>query len=116
MYVSLALNMTATAPRVSADLIADLVHDTYSHFTPVSGKPRSNAAPGTKEWLPLAGIVLTGLEETKGDNGTRCVALGSGLKCLPLAKIKEGQGQIVHDSHAEILTLRAFNLYESTAR
>ena len=33
----------------------------------------------------------------------------TGMKCIPAHRVKQAQGIILHDSHAEILALRAFN-------
>lgn len=41
----------------------------------------------------------------------KCVALATGMKCLPQHRIHDLQGNVVHDSHAEILALRAFNRF-----
>ncbi|GAB7358005.1 hypothetical protein MBLNU230_g0170t1 [Neophaeotheca triangularis] len=31
------------------------------------------------------------------------------MKCLPVDKVRQAQGNVLHDSHAEVLALRAFN-------
>lgn len=36
-------------------------------------------------------------------------ALRTGMKCLPTAKIPQAAGTVLHDWHAEILAIRAFN-------
>ena len=42
----------------------------------------------------------------------KCAALATGMKCLPQAKVNIAlQGNVIHDSHAEILALRAFNRF-----
>lgn len=41
----------------------------------------------------------------------RCAALATGMKCLPQDKIHTLHGNVIHDSHAEILALRAFNRF-----
>ncbi|KAF2721714.1 hypothetical protein K431DRAFT_312338 [Polychaeton citri CBS 116435] len=110
----------------NADIIAECVLRAVSAL-PAKFKPRS-LADGRKEWTPVAGIVLS-----KGDvrepgerylssakvtsNGRRedstahvtCVALATGMKCLPAAKLSLANGNVLHDWHAEILALRAFN-------
>lgn len=35
----------------------------------------------------------------------------TGMKCLPRSKIADARGSILHDCHAEIVALRAFNRY-----
>jgi tRNA-specific adenosine deaminase 1 len=33
------------------------------------------------------------------------------MKCLPAAKLRDANGVALHDSHAEVLALRAFNCF-----
>ena len=33
------------------------------------------------------------------------------MKCLPAAKLPQAQGQVLHDWHAEVLAIRAFNRF-----
>lgn len=70
---------------------------------PKRGKPlvRSN---GVKEWTVLAGVVLDIPE-----SGFECVALATGVKSTPETHFNAGK--VLHDCHAEILALRAFNLF-----
>ena len=35
----------------------------------------------------------------------------TGMKCLPAAKVPGTRGCVLHDCHAEVLALRAFNLF-----
>lgn len=39
------------------------------------------------------------------------LCITTGVKCVPDSKIRNSQGMILHDSHAEILAIRAFNYY-----
>lgn len=39
----------------------------------------------------------------------KCVSLATGMKCLAHAKVQTARGNVLHDSHAEILALRGFN-------
>nr|POE88180.1 trna-specific adenosine deaminase 1 [Quercus suber] len=41
--------------------------------------------------------------------GLLCAALATGMKCLPQSKIAQARGNVLHDWHAEILAIRAFN-------
>ena len=52
-----------------------------------------------------------GLEQQDAGNGygLTCVALATGMKCLPHAKLAQAQGDVLHDWHAEVLALRGFN-------
>lgn len=63
---------------------------------------RSN---GTNEWTVLASIVAI----DKFSNDFRLISLGTGVKALPDAFLHRSNGKMVHDCHAEILALRAFN-------
>ncbi|KAH7635005.1 adenosine deaminase/editase [Sordaria sp. MPI-SDFR-AT-0083] len=86
-----------------ADAIASAVHEEFSKL-PAKRKPsvRDN---GLHEWVPMAGIVA------KGPNGLKCVALATGMKCLPASKLPQAKGVTIHDWHAEILAIRAFNRF-----
>ncbi|KAL1961319.1 hypothetical protein VTO42DRAFT_47 [Malbranchea cinnamomea] len=88
------------------DRIASLVH---AHFNalPERSKPKIHAN-GKREWIPLSGIVLVTGENTPQEELT-CVALATGAKCLSQSQISNCQGLVLHDGHAEILALRAFN-------
>ncbi|KAK3397857.1 adenosine deaminase/editase [Sordaria brevicollis] len=87
----------------NADAIASAVLEEFSKL-PAKRKPsvRDN---GLHEWVPMAGIVA------KGPNGVKCVALATGMKCLPASKLPQANGVAVHDWHAEILAIRAFNRF-----
>lgn len=41
----------------------------------------------------------------------RCIALATGMKCAPASHLTTAQGTVLHDSHAEILALRALSLH-----
>ncbi|KAH6854933.1 adenosine deaminase/editase [Chaetomium sp. MPI-CAGE-AT-0009] len=60
---------------------------------------------GLREWVPLSGIVV------KGPNFLKCVALATGMKCLPASKLPHANGVALHDWHAEVLAIRAFNRF-----
>ncbi|KAI5922315.1 adenosine deaminase/editase [Camillea tinctor] len=89
---------------VTADLVASLVQQQYDQL-PAKRKPvvRDN---GLHEWVPLSGIVAQGK-----DNKLKCISLATGMKCLPAAKLAQAQGNILHDWHAEVLAIRAFNRF-----
>eukprot|EP00842_Homolaphlyctis_polyrhiza_P002396 jgi/Hompol1/3157/HPOL_003142-RA len=75
---------------------------------PKRGKPVHRSA-SQREWTVLAGIVMqqaTGhtTGQFEPDSGV-CVALGTGLKCLPLASLPS-DGSAVADSHAEVICRR----------
>ncbi|OJD22836.1 hypothetical protein ACJ73_05813 [Blastomyces percursus] len=70
--------------------IARLVHS-YFDALPKRSKPTIHP-DGSREWVPLSGIVLV-----------------TGAKCLTFSQINQCRGMVLHDSHAEILAIRAFN-------
>lgn len=86
-----------------ADRIASLVITTFNEEN-LKGKPctRSN---GTSEWTVLAGLVAI-----DGDS-LELLCLTTGVKATPQKELRRSQGKIVHDCHAEILCLRAFNTF-----
>ncbi|TEA20210.1 tRNA-specific adenosine deaminase 1 [Colletotrichum sidae] len=83
------------------DLVADLVLHHFSTLPP-KRKPqvRDN---GLHEWVPLSGIVA------EQDGVLACLSLATGMKCLPASKLPFAKGNALHDWHAEVLAIRAFN-------
>ena len=63
---------------------------------------RSN---GVKEWTVLAGVVAV----DRMTNKLRLISIATGVKALPDFLLVRSGGRMVHDCHAEILALRAFN-------
>ena len=82
------------------DAVARAVHAVYASL-PKTGKPQ----PG--EWTVLAGIVLL-----RPGAAAKCVALGTGTKCLTTTQIAaDASGESVHDAHAEVCARRALRAY-----
>lgn len=85
------------------DKIAKLCIDKYKSLKK-TGKPRDN------EWTVLAGVVL----KDEGDN-LKIVSLATGTKCLGYKELVNtnlyDMGSRLSDSHAEVLTRRAFIRY-----
>ncbi|KFY21200.1 hypothetical protein V491_03083, partial [Pseudogymnoascus sp. VKM F-3775] len=46
-----------------------------------------------------------------GEDGLTCLALGTGMKCLPSKKIPKANGTVLHDWHAEVVALRSINCF-----
>ncbi|CAO2653176.1 Nn.00g025870.m01.CDS01 [Neocucurbitaria sp. VM-36] len=102
-----------------ADAIASCVLRTFDQL-PDKRKPRPRT-DGSREWVPLAGIVLSkGNRSTCTPKSVRHNALPesdidlfrrTGMKCLPSNKLALAHGNILHDWHAEVLAIRAFNRY-----
>ncbi|PYI17789.1 hypothetical protein BO99DRAFT_482960 [Aspergillus violaceofuscus CBS 115571] len=88
--------------------IARLVH---AHFDalPARSKPIVRD-DGTREWIPMAGMVVVRGENTTEEELT-CVAVTSGAKCLAASQLPNCKGLVLHDWHAEVLALRAFNYW-----
>ncbi|KAK4102972.1 hypothetical protein N658DRAFT_423017 [Parathielavia hyrcaniae] len=86
-----------------ADGIASAVLEEFRKL-PAKRKPavRDN---GLREWVPLSGIVV------EGPNFLKCVALATGMKCLPASKVSQANGVALHDWHAEVLAIRAFSRF-----
>ncbi|KAI7497468.1 hypothetical protein KC367_g5838 [Hortaea werneckii] len=98
------------------DAIAECVLSAF-HALPTKCKPR-RIGDGRREWVPLAGIVLSKappdtdiVHDDPPSNPLTCAALATGMKCLPHAKLPSAKGNILHDWHAEVLALRAFNRF-----
>lgn len=97
-------NVADTTSRTAnlADRVADSVLAKFVNL-PSKYKP-SKDSNEVDNWVPLSGIVLE-----HQDGALECVSLATGMKCLPTSKLRLAKGRILHDSHAEILALRAFN-------
>ncbi|KAE8351811.1 adenosine deaminase/editase [Aspergillus coremiiformis] len=88
--------------------IAGLVH---SHFDGLPARSKPTVRPdGTREWIPMCGIVVVKGEGTPSEE-LDCVVLTSGAKCLSASQVSSSKGLVLHDWHAEILALRAFNYW-----
>ncbi|KAI7856344.1 adenosine deaminase/editase [Circinella umbellata] len=75
---------------------------------PKAGKPTQHGSKKS-EWTVLA-CILQVYAKSKDDYSVQVVSLGTGLKCLPYSKLCK-QGQLVHDSHAEVIAKRGFQRY-----
>ncbi|CAG8926003.1 unnamed protein product [Penicillium salamii] len=79
--------------------IGSLVH---AHFDALPARSKPSTFPdGSREWIPMTGIVAV--------KGNFAVALGA--KCLSASHIPRCNGLVLHDCHAEILAIRAFNYW-----
>ncbi len=85
------------------DRVVTAVHENF-YALPLKSKPRV-FTNGIREWVPLSGIVVIGENES-----ITSLVLGTGMKCLPGSKVSLLEsGIVLHDWHAEILAIRAFN-------
>jgi len=58
----------------------------------------------------MSAIVLVEAAGTEAEF-LACISIGTGTKCLPALFIPKCRGTVLHDSHAEVLALRAFNVF-----
>ncbi|KAI9045729.1 tRNA-specific adenosine deaminase [Aspergillus affinis] len=103
--------------------VASLVHARFDGL-PSRSKPTVRS-DGTKEWIPMSGIVIVKGDyplhcllvwlfypnENTSSEKLTCVAVTSGAKCLSASQVPNCKGLVLHDWHAEILALRAFNYW-----
>ncbi|KAI8999612.1 hypothetical protein BC832DRAFT_586469, partial [Gaertneriomyces semiglobifer] len=104
----------------NTDLAAKVSSIVLRQFEKLPKKGKPVVKQGNKvEWTVLAGIVevrlpANGQDEKIGGNNDdpnmKCVALATGLKCLPPSLLSR-TGDCLNDSHAEILCRRLFQLY-----
>ncbi|TPX31031.1 hypothetical protein SmJEL517_g05543 [Synchytrium microbalum] len=87
--------------------VANVVMDTYTKL-PAKGKPRTSIDPNDPnpkfEWTVLSAIVI------RFGPIYYVAGLGSGTGVLPKSSYSKN-GELVHDSHAEVLARRAFVRY-----
>ncbi|NWI08443.1 ADAT1 deaminase, partial [Crypturellus soui] len=97
----------------SADEIAHLCYKHYSSVLPKQGKPDPN-----REWTSLAAVVKVEPAVCREDGASpestlvnkEVVAMGTGTKCIGENKMRK-TGDILNDSHAEIVAKRSFQRY-----
>ncbi|KAK9372284.1 adenosine deaminase/editase [Lipomyces chichibuensis] len=87
-----------------ANAIAELVFSRYK-FCPAKCKPTVRP-DGTREWTNLASVVVRTAE-----GELLCASIATGVKAMPDNTVATAGGRILHDCHAEILAIRAFNRY-----
>ncbi|CAG8888173.1 unnamed protein product [Penicillium egyptiacum] len=88
--------------------IASLVH---AHFDALPTRSKPTIFPdGSREWIPMAGIVAVKGVNTPSESLT-CISVTSGAKCLSASHLPRCRGLVLHDCHAEILAIRAFNYW-----
>ncbi|KAI8926770.1 adenosine deaminase/editase [Entophlyctis helioformis] len=91
-----------------AETVAQVVVDQFGKL-PKRGRPCMRSG-GRREWTVLAGIVQETPDSAGSGTRLRCVALGTGLKCLP-ESLLVSDGSVVNDSHAEVVCRRNFQRY-----
>ncbi|KAJ5351110.1 hypothetical protein N7452_000084 [Penicillium brevicompactum] len=97
-----------TSDTTLSSRIASLVH---AHFNALPTRSKPSIFPdGSREWIPMTGIVAVKGENTPLESLT-CLTVTSGAKCLSASHIPRCNGLVLHDCHAEILAIRAFNYW-----
>ncbi|CAN2389367.1 tRNA-specific adenosine deaminase activity [Pristimantis euphronides] len=87
-----------------ADEIAALCYEHYRTKLPKKGQPDTS-----KEWTLMAAVIQ--VESTAGKTDVKkVVAIGTGTKCIGQSKLRK-TGDILQDSHAEIIAKRSFQRY-----
>ncbi|GAA5963530.1 hypothetical protein JCM3765_006270 [Sporobolomyces pararoseus] len=89
-----------------ADILARSVTNKYASLPP-NGKPRPRTN-GSPSWTVLAGFSL--YRSTGETTEAHCVSIGTGLKAIPHSKLPR-HGDVLHDSHAEVIARRGFKLW-----
>ncbi|XP_075694598.1 tRNA-specific adenosine deaminase 1 isoform X2 [Rhinoderma darwinii] len=88
----------------TADEIAALCYEHYRTKLPRQGQPNPS-----KEWTLMAAVIQVESAAGKTD-GKKVVAMGTGTKCIGQSKLRK-TGDILQDSHAEIIARRSFQRY-----
>ncbi|KAG8562842.1 hypothetical protein GDO81_015834 [Engystomops pustulosus] len=88
----------------TADEIAALCYEHYCTKLPKQGQPDTS-----KEWTLMAAVIQVMSSVGKTDV-RKVVALGTGTKCIGQSKLRKS-GDILQDSHAEIIAKRSFQRY-----
>lgn len=96
--------MSTLGNETLGNAIADAVVLAFNNVKTKAGKPTVRLN-GVSEWTVLSGLVAI-------ENGqVEVVTLATGVKAMPDEARAYSQGWIVHDMHAEMLSLRLFNWY-----
>ncbi|KAK9367052.1 adenosine deaminase/editase [Lipomyces kononenkoae] len=95
---------TGVAKYQLASEIAALAFTVYKSC-PAKCKPTVRP-DGTREWTNLASVVVR-----TADGKLLCTSVATGVKAMPDSTVATAGGRVLHDCHAEILAIRAFNRY-----
>jgi hypothetical protein len=93
-----------SVPTSLAHEVAVCAHAAFATLPP-RGKPSAH------EWTVLSAVIAVARDE-HGENPPRlrCIALGTGTKCIGRGSLR-ADGTIVNDSHAEVIARRALCRY-----
>ncbi|KAK9235359.1 adenosine deaminase/editase [Lipomyces kononenkoae] len=95
---------TAVDNYTLANSIAELAFSVYKSC-PSKCKPTVRP-DGTREWTNLASVVVR-----TADGPLLCTSVATGVKAMPDSTVATAGGHVLHDCHAEVLAIRAFNRY-----
>lgn len=87
--------LKTTQEAIDPHAVGHCVIDVFKQL-PKKGKPQPN------EFTTLAGIVMA-----RENQGLRAVALGTGTKCLSASRRRDDAGDVINDSHAEVVARRS---------
>ncbi|CAG7730518.1 unnamed protein product [Allacma fusca] len=92
-----------TQPSLKTPFLEKIAEHVCKHFKslPKQGKP----SPEKNEWTTMASIV-----QSEGEDNVKIIALGTGTRCLGHNELSDN-GDVLSDSHAEIIARRSFLLY-----
>ncbi|ORX43821.1 hypothetical protein BCR36DRAFT_406649 [Piromyces finnis] len=89
-----------------SDRIAKCCIEQYERF-------QKRFKPSENQWTILAGIVIEYIKDKNNEQQNtelKCVCLSTGMKCIGKSHLLP-TGEIINDSHAEVLSRRAFQKY-----
>lgn len=95
-----------------SDLANDITRLVYAEYVKLkpTNKPKVKSN-GIKECTVLASIVAVRNDGQSIDDSLHILTLTTGVKAVPDLEIARSNGKMVHDSHAEILAIRGFNVF-----
>lgn len=98
---------------IDHDEVARLCTTAYSQSIPARGAKPARRSNGVLEWTVLAGLVVSYPNplNTGGKRKYSLVSLATGLKCVSYTQVVQSHGDVVHDSHAEVLARRGARLW-----
>lgn len=95
-----------------SDLANDITRLVYAEYEKLksTNKPQVKSN-GIRECTVLASIVAIRKDEQSVDDSIHILTLTTGVKAVPDLELFRSKGKMVHDSHAEILAIRGFNVF-----
>lgn len=103
-----------------SDISKQIGHLALNTFDSLPKKCKPRVQPdGRQEWTPMSSVIVSRPRpvppnheaDTSFEHDLKIVALATGTKSLPVSLLPKCEGLVLHDCHAEILTLRGFNYW-----